>query len=176
MSPSRILCHPPERKTHLGDEESDGNCLFPAKRRSKTMAVAVANTPILSRLDRLDNMLRRLEEIRCCSRSTKSSCASSTLSSGTLNSDGPPSSVDFSPKSLEKHCRPINLVVMETGVKGTLIERLEHVEYRVLKLEEEVEGEKIREELEQKMSEKKKGLKQFVKQIVKRKHKDKKLV
>ncbi|KAJ0094849.1 hypothetical protein Patl1_17205 [Pistacia atlantica] len=95
--------------------------------------MAVADTPIFSRLDRLENMLRQLEEIRCCSRSPKSSCAS-TPSSGTLNSDGLPSSVDFSPKSLEKHCRPINRVVMETGVKGTLIERLEHVEYRVFKV------------------------------------------
>ncbi|XP_031273704.1 uncharacterized protein LOC116132185 [Pistacia vera] len=95
--------------------------------------MAIADTPILSRLDRLENMLRQLEEIRCCSRPPKSSCAS-TPSSGTLTSDGLPSSVDFSPKSLEKHCRPINRVVMETGVKGTLVERLEHVEYRVLKV------------------------------------------
>ncbi|KAJ0038264.1 hypothetical protein Pint_24002 [Pistacia integerrima] len=134
--------------------------------------MAVADTPILSRLDRLENMLRQLEEIRCCSRSPKSSCAS-TPSSGTLNSDGLPSSVNFSPKSLEKHCRPINGVVMETGVKGTLIERLEHVEFRVLKLEAEVEAEKIREEKEQKRSHKKKGLKQFFKLVIKGKHKDK---
>ncbi|XP_031273690.1 uncharacterized protein LOC116132173 isoform X2 [Pistacia vera] len=134
--------------------------------------MAVADTPILSRLDRLENMLRQLEEIRYCSRSPKSSYAS-TPSSGTLNSDGLPSSVDFSPKSLEKHCRPINRVVMETGVKGTLIERLEHVEYRVFKLEAAVEAEKIGEEKEEKRSHKKKGLKQFVKLIIKGKHKDK---
>ncbi|KAK3008233.1 hypothetical protein RJ639_014839 [Escallonia herrerae] len=89
--------------------------------------------PILSRLDRLDNILRQLEEIRGSRRSPRSSCAS-TPSSGTLTSDGQASSVDFSPQSLEKHCRPIDAVIVETELKGTLIERLVHVEDRVLKV------------------------------------------
>ncbi|KAL9424418.1 hypothetical protein AB3S75_036323 [Citrus x aurantiifolia] len=135
--------------------------------------MAVTEEPILSRLDRLDNLLRQLEEIRSCNRSPKSSCAS-TPSSGTFTSEGQPSSVEFSPNSLEKHCRPIDRVVMETGVKGTVMERLDHIEAHVLKLEEELEAEKTREEEGDK-----KGLKQFVKQIVrgkgthKNKHKDK---
>ncbi|KAA8520243.1 hypothetical protein F0562_014499 [Nyssa sinensis] len=121
---------------------------------------------MLSRLDRLDNVLRHLEEIRGSHRSPKSSCAS-TPSSGTLTSDGPTSSVDFSPKSLDKQCRPIDDVIVETEVKGTLIERLAQVEDRVLKMEEELEAKKKREE---KLSEKKahkKSLKQLVKSCVK---------
>jgi len=74
--------------------------------------------------------LRQLEEIRGYNRSPKSSCASTPTSV----SDGRVSSVDFSPKSLEKHCRPIETVIMETEVKGTLIERLKQVEDRMLKV------------------------------------------
>ncbi|KAJ7949170.1 Nucleolar and coiled-body phosphoprotein like [Quillaja saponaria] len=137
--------------------------------------------PILSRINRLDNILRQLEEIRGSNRSPKSSCAS-TPSSGTLTSDGHASSLDFSPKSLEKHCRPIDRVIMETEVKGTLIERLNHVEDRVLKLclQLEVELEADRKKYEKKIenkpsvqTHKKKGLKQLVKQCVKGKGKHK---
>ncbi|KAH9774507.1 hypothetical protein KPL71_013668 [Citrus sinensis] len=94
--------------------------------------MAVTEEPILSRLDRLDNLLRQLEEIRRCNGSPKSSCAS-TPSSGTFTSEGQASSVEFSPNSLEKHCRPIDRVVMETGVKGTVMERLDRIEAHVLK-------------------------------------------
>ncbi|XP_027911911.1 uncharacterized protein LOC114170599 isoform X3 [Vigna unguiculata] len=85
--------------------------------------------PILSRIDRLDNLLRQLEEIRGCNRSPKSSCASTPTS----GSDGRVSSVDFSPRSLEKQCRPMESVMMETEAKGTVIERLNLVEDRLLK-------------------------------------------
>ncbi|XP_004510953.1 uncharacterized protein [Cicer arietinum] len=112
--------------------------------------------PILSRIDRLDNMLRHIEVIRGYNRSPKSSCASSPTS----GSDGRASSVDFSPKSLEKHCRPIETVIMETEVKGTLIERLNQVEDRMLKLEEEWTVEK------KMVKRPKKGLKQLVKQCM----------
>ncbi|KAG5222945.1 Cellulose synthase family protein [Salix suchowensis] len=95
--------------------------------------MAITEEPILARLDRLDNMMRELEELRGCNRSPRSSCPS-TPSSGTLTSGGKVSFVDLSPKSLEKHCRPISYVMMETEVKGTLIERLDHVEERVMKL------------------------------------------
>lgn len=77
--------------------------------------------------------MRQLEEIRGGNRTPKSSCAS-TPSSGTLTSEGQISSIDFSPRSLEKHCRPIDDVIVETGVKGTLIERLLYVEERVAKV------------------------------------------
>ncbi|XP_050386249.1 uncharacterized protein LOC126802640 [Argentina anserina] len=100
---------------------------------------ATMEEPILSGLDRLDIMLRQLEEIKRCnhihqsSHSAKFSCES-TPSSGTLTSDYAQvwstalSADHFSPKSLEKHCCPIQNVMMETGAKGTLIERLDHVE------------------------------------------------
>ncbi|XP_048330323.2 uncharacterized protein LOC107417610 isoform X2 [Ziziphus jujuba] len=139
------------------------------------MTIRITEEPILPRLDRLDNMLRQLEEIRGCNRSSSSpkSSYASTPSSGTLTStDGHLSSLDFSPKSIEKHCRPIDHVIMETGVKGTLIERLDHVEDRVLKMEEELEAEKKREETEKK-ERNKKGLKQLVKQCLKGKRKHK---
>ncbi|KAI3731828.1 hypothetical protein L1987_63018 [Smallanthus sonchifolius] len=127
--------------------------------------------PMLSRLDRLDIIVRRLEELRGGNRTPKSSCPS-TPSSGTLTSDGQVSSIDFSPRSLEKHCRLIDDVIMETGMKGTLIERLVHVEDRVanlcMQLEEEIEAERRRvaEEEKRKLSKKKRGLKQLVKSCV----------
>ncbi|CAI9769718.1 unnamed protein product [Fraxinus pennsylvanica] len=111
--------------------------------------MAAMEEPILSRLNRLDNILKQLEDIKSLDHSPKSSCAS-TFSSGTLTSDGQASSVDYSPKSLEKHCLPINEVILEVKRKGTLIERLVHVEDRVFKIcmqfEEELEAEKHRDE------------------------------
>nr|POE91969.1 hypothetical protein CFP56_33169 [Quercus suber] len=77
------------------------------------------------------------------------------------------SSLDFSPRSLEKRCRPINHVKIEAEVKGTLIERLDHAEERVLKLEEQLEAERKIKEKNEKKTHTKKGLKQFVQQCVK---------
>ncbi|XP_047341944.1 uncharacterized protein LOC124945531 [Impatiens glandulifera] len=55
------------------------------------------------------------------------------------------SSVDLSSESMEKYCRPMYDVFLETKVKGTLIERLNHVEDQLLKLcgqmEEEMQAE-----------------------------------
>ncbi|KAF5469723.1 hypothetical protein F2P56_010289 [Juglans regia] len=129
--------------------------------------MAIVEEPITFRLDRLDNMLRHLEEIRGCNvrSSPKSSCAS-IASSGTQTSDGHASSTDLSPKSLEKKSRPIEHVIIETEVKGTLIERLELVEDRVLKLclqleEEELEAERKLAEKNEKKAHMNKGLKQL---------------
>ncbi|KAI3984666.1 hypothetical protein MKX01_039283 [Papaver californicum] len=130
--------------------------------------------PIVSRLDRLDNMLRHLEEMRgrgfCYTSSgspARSSCTSTTPSncstpraggggSGRLSflatttakhnsspSSSTSSSVDSTPcrSSLEKHCRPIDDVIMETQLKGNLIDRLVHVEDRLFKLCLQVEEE-----------------------------------
>ncbi|KAM7262507.1 hypothetical protein ACFE04_000190 [Oxalis oulophora] len=128
--------------------------------------MAVTEEPILSRLDRLDTMLKELDEIRGCNYYNKSGRSSGsgvstppTTSSGTVTSEGLASSIDFSPKSLEKHCRPINHVLMLTEVKGTLVERLDHVEDRVHKLEEELE-------VKSSEKKKKKGLKQLMKKCV----------
>ncbi|KAM7509008.1 hypothetical protein LguiA_019461 [Lonicera macranthoides] len=135
-----------------------------------------AEEPVLSRLERLDNILKQLEDIKGSgrNRTPRSSCAS-TATSGTLTSDGHASSLEFSPESLEKHCRPIDDVIVETELKGTLIERLVHVEERVLKLglelERELEVEKKREEeilaSTPEKEKKKKGLKQLMKSCVK---------
>ncbi|KAL6513459.1 hypothetical protein OROGR_020945 [Orobanche gracilis] len=89
--------------------------------------------PILSRLSRLDNILKQLECVRSVNHSPKSSYASTT-SSGTLMSDGrPPSLADFSLGGVEKHCRPLDEVMLEVESKGTLLERLGDVEDRILK-------------------------------------------
>ncbi|XP_022756784.1 uncharacterized protein LOC111304493 isoform X2 [Durio zibethinus] len=143
----------------------------------------IGEEPVLSKLDRLDNVVHpfrdatlrqsgNLQEMRGCNRPSRSSCASSTPSSGTLTStEGHPSSIGSSPRSLEKRCRPIDHVMAEIQVKGTLIERLDQVEDRLLKLcmqlEEELVAEKKREEnvdIEKKA--RKKGNKQLVKQCV----------
>ncbi|KAJ8748825.1 hypothetical protein K2173_011383 [Erythroxylum novogranatense] len=132
--------------------------------------MAIAQETVLYRLDRLDNMLRELEELRGCNRS---SGASTLSSSGTGTEGQPSSSVDFSPKSLEQLCRPIDRVMMETQIKGNLVDRLDHVEDRVMKLEAELGTEKQpREEKEKGVD--KKGLKGLVNKIAKcsiRKHK-----
>lgn len=72
--------------------------------------------------------IKKLEEVRGGDHSPKTS----TASSETLTSDGQVSSLDFSPRSMEKHCRPIDDVISETEHKGTLMERLVNVEKRVL--------------------------------------------
>ncbi|XP_076951391.1 uncharacterized protein LOC143624715 [Bidens hawaiensis] len=140
------------------------------------MVVTTVEEPMLSRLDRLDIIVRKLEELKGGNsfRTPKSSCPSSP-SSSTLASEGKASSFDFSPRSLEKRCRPIDDVIVETEMKGTLIERLVHVEDRVAKLcvqlEEEIDAEKRRRAQEQEqekkvIKKKKRGLKQLVKSCV----------
>ncbi|KAI7734976.1 hypothetical protein M8C21_020766 [Ambrosia artemisiifolia] len=137
------------------------------------MVVTTVEEPMLSRLDRLDKIMRQLEEIKGGSKTPKSSCAS-TPSTCTVTSDGQVSSVDFSPRSLEKHCRPIDDVIAETEMKGTLIERLVDVEDRVAKLcmqlqLEDEEKKRVEEEKKTVMkNKKKKGLKQLVKSCVTR--------
>ncbi|MFS8022196.1 hypothetical protein Hanom_Chr16g01436621 [Helianthus anomalus] len=137
------------------------------------MAVTTVEEPMLSRLDRLDIIVRHLEELKVghSNRTPKSSSCPSTPSS---KSEGQASSFDFSPRSLEKHCRPIDDVIAETETKGTLIERLLDVEHRVAKLcmqlEEEMEAQRRRveeEEEKKKVSKKKnRGLKKLVKSCV----------
>ncbi|GMH20608.1 hypothetical protein Nepgr_022449 [Nepenthes gracilis] len=109
--------------------------------------MAATDEPMLARLDRLDHLLKHFEEIKRYNRTPKSSCAS-TPSSGTLTSDGQASSVDFSPKSLEKHCRPIDDVIVEIERKGTLMERVAHLEDHILKLGQAMEAEKKKRNVE----------------------------
>ncbi|RWR77755.1 hypothetical protein CKAN_00625600 [Cinnamomum micranthum f. kanehirae] len=90
--------------------------------------------PLLPCLDRLDMMVGHLEEIKSCNcnkSSGRSSSCTSVASNGTVTSD----SLDSSPKkSLEKRCRPIDAVIIETQMKGSLFDRLLQLEVRVLKL------------------------------------------
>ncbi|XP_058203519.1 uncharacterized protein LOC131317862 isoform X1 [Rhododendron vialii] len=129
--------------------------------------------PIMSRLHRLDKILNHLEERRGSrTRSPRSSYASTTTSSGTLTSGGDgrvSSTADLSPESIEDHCLPVDVVVVEAEMKGTLLERLVLLENRVLKLcvqfEEELESEKALPAAQ--VKKKKKGLKQLVKSCAK---------
>ncbi|PIN27171.1 hypothetical protein CDL12_00087 [Handroanthus impetiginosus] len=99
--------------------------------------------PILSRLNRIDNILKQLEDIRSANHSPKSSYGSTT-SSGTPTSEGHPD------LPMEKRCRPLDEVIMEVERKGTLVDRLVHVEDRIFKLclqlEEEFEARRRKEE------------------------------
>ncbi|XP_019150892.1 PREDICTED: uncharacterized protein LOC109147704 [Ipomoea nil] len=102
------------------------------------MTTLVVEEPILCRLQRLDNVLKQVEALRGGG-GNQSPAKSSTASSSTAtSSEGQAAatswSAEFSPKSLEKHCRPIDDVIMEAEAKGTLIERLVNVEERVAKL------------------------------------------
>ncbi|KAF8116235.1 hypothetical protein N665_0020s0087 [Sinapis alba] len=124
--------------------------------------MAMVEEPILSRLDRIDVMVRKLEEMKG---SSPRSSSPSTPSSGTQ-----PSSLDLSsPRSVGKvHRRSMEQVMEETERKGTLLERLNNVEEQVLKLclklEEEVEEESKRDGKSKKK--KKKGLKKLVEKVV----------
>ncbi|CAA7026254.1 unnamed protein product [Microthlaspi erraticum] len=129
--------------------------------------MAVVEEPILSRLDRIDFMVRKLEEMKG---SSPRSSSPSTPSSGTQ-----PSSLDLSsPRSTGKvQCRSMEQVMEETERKGTLLERLNNVEEQVLKLCSQFEGE-FEEERKKEMSttekekktKKKKGLRKFVDKVV----------
>ncbi|KAH7849121.1 hypothetical protein Vadar_013289 [Vaccinium darrowii] len=118
--------------------------------------------PILSR--RLDKILNHLEERRGSrTRSPRSSYASTTTTTSSGGDGRGILSAD------EEHCRPIDLVVVEAEMKGTLLERLALVEDRVLKLCLELEQELDREKAlpaTQVKKKKKKGLKQLVKSCV----------
>ncbi|VFQ77772.1 unnamed protein product [Cuscuta campestris] len=103
----------------------------------------MAEEPILSRIERLDNVLKQLEGTEACGggyenniQSPKSSTVSSTASS--VAEQGWSSSLDnyYSPRriSLEKQCRPIEEVVTEAELKGTIIQRLVNVEDRLREL------------------------------------------
>ncbi|CAN8295055.1 unnamed protein product [Cochlearia groenlandica] len=123
--------------------------------------MAIVEEPILSRLDRIDYMVRKLEELKVNSprSSTPSTPSSETTRPSSLDMSSSPS------RSIGKvRARSIEQVMEETERKGTLLERLNNVEEQVLKLcshlEEEVKEEKM------KIKTKKKGLKKFVDKVV----------
>ncbi|KFK43111.1 hypothetical protein AALP_AA1G081600 [Arabis alpina] len=123
--------------------------------------MAIVEEPILSRLDRIDFMVRKIEEMK--GNSPRSS-SPSTPSSGTQ-----PSSLDLSsPRSIGKvQCRSMEQVMEETERKGTLLERLNNVEEKVLKLCSQF-GEEVDEEkssMEKKMK-KKKGVRKLIDKVV----------
>ncbi|KAK1282074.1 hypothetical protein QJS10_CPB22g01373 [Acorus calamus] len=112
--------------------------------------MASPNEPILSRLDRLDILMGYFEEFKVHSKSSRRSSGTTSPSSGTATSDGGRSSSvdDALPKSMEKLCHPMEKVVMEAQEKGSLVDRIDRLEHRVLRLglqmEEELEEEKRR--------------------------------
>ncbi|KAJ4915157.1 hypothetical protein Rs2_00707 [Raphanus sativus] len=128
--------------------------------------MAMVEEPILSRLDRIDVMVRKLEEMKG---SSPRSSSPSTPSSGTQ-----PSSLDLSsPRSTggkQVQCRSMEQVMEETERKGTLLERLNNVEEQVLKLclklEEEFEEESKGDDNSKRTKKKKKGLRKLVEKVV----------
>ncbi|KAH7653784.1 hypothetical protein IHE45_19G102900 [Dioscorea alata] len=116
------------------------------------------HSTILSRLDRLDIMMGYLEEIKT-SKATGNSFASTTTTTTSEGALGN-SSVNSSPKSITD-------VVTETQKKGSLLDRVNHLENRVMKLSLQVEKENQEDKSFNKENKKhKKGLKQLVKSCV----------
>ncbi|KAJ0982323.1 hypothetical protein J5N97_010578 [Dioscorea zingiberensis] len=131
------------------------------------MGTPSSEPPILSRLERLDLMLRYLEEMR-------RSSFTSTASSGDGDGEGGDSPLSASAKRIEKKARPVAEVAAEAEMKGSLLDRLTHLEHRILKLsmriEEEIESEKKSEEEKSPRGngeKKRHKLKQLVKSCVK---------
>jgi hypothetical protein len=94
---------------------------------------------MLNRVDRLDVILGYLEEKRGFRRSSTRSPAMSTNSSGQLTGSdinaGGDSSVTSSPKSLSKRrFRSIEEAILEMQMKGTLLDRINFLENRILKV------------------------------------------
>ncbi|XP_074293951.1 uncharacterized protein LOC141621164 isoform X1 [Silene latifolia] len=146
--------------------------------------MAATEEPILSRIDRLDHLLRNLEEIRVGSKSPKSCSSPSTPSSGTRTTDSRAWSQEFSPRSRDKyhHYRSIEEAMIEMEHKGSLLERVSFMEDRLIKVCTQVEGEleaEIKHEKEDKQGDHK-GIKELIKSCVtpkrKGKGKSKKLV
>ncbi|XP_072979368.1 uncharacterized protein [Typha angustifolia] len=110
------------------------------------MAAVVNETPsILARVDRLDIMLSFLEETKGNRSAARSPTSASTTPSHSMTaSDEGNSSANSSPKSFSRRrlCQPMHDVVTETRAKGNLIHRIDLLESRILKLEEEMEHEK----------------------------------
>ncbi|CAN6897802.1 unnamed protein product [Brassica oleracea] len=116
----------------------------------------IEEEPILSRLDRIDIMVRKLEEMKLGS--SRRSSSPSTPSSGTQ----PSSSLDLSsPRRIGKvQCHSMEQAMEETERKGSLLERLNNVEEQVLKLCLHFEKERKKDD------KKKKGLRKFVDKVV----------
>ncbi|RAL48876.1 unnamed protein product [Cuscuta campestris] len=85
----------------------------------------MAEEPILSRIERLDNVLKQLEGTEVCGGGYESNVQSPNKSS-TVSSTA--SSV------AEQGCRPIEEVMTEAELKGTVIQRLANVEDRLREL------------------------------------------
>ncbi|CAN6440433.1 unnamed protein product [Victoria cruziana] len=92
------------------------------------------NEPVLAQLDRLEHLAANLEDAKGV-RSEKSSSIL-TPRSRTASNGGNYSEPPSSPASLEGRCRPLNEVIAETQLKGSIVDRLDDLEHRIMKLEE----------------------------------------
>ncbi|EHA8588297.1 hypothetical protein COCNU_scaffold004647G000030 [Cocos nucifera] len=99
------------------------------------MAATVGEPPsILGRVDRLDALMGYLEKRESRVAVAKSPRASTTSSGTITTSDGGNSSVNSSPKCLaRRRCRPVHDVMMEVQTKGNIMDRVDQLEYRLLK-------------------------------------------
>ncbi|KAF2588672.1 hypothetical protein F2Q70_00041991 [Brassica cretica] len=120
--------------------------------------MAIVEEPILSRLDRIDFMVKKLEEMK--GSSSPSTPSSGRTQTSSLNLSSPRRSIG------KKHqSRSMEQVMEETKRKGTFLERLNNVEEQVLKLCSHYE-EEFKEAKEKKTKKKKKGLRKLVDKVV----------
>ncbi|CAF2116250.1 unnamed protein product [Brassica oleracea] len=111
--------------------------------------MAIVEEPILSRLDRIDFMVRKLEEMK--GSSSPSTPSSGRTQTSSLNLSSPRRRIGKRHQS-----RSMEQVMEETKRKGTFLERLNNVEKQVLKLCSHYE-EEFKEAKEKKTKKKKKG-------------------
>ncbi|KAL0757944.1 hypothetical protein Bca101_095612 [Brassica carinata] len=116
--------------------------------------MAIVEEPILSRLDRIDFMVRKLEEMK--GSSSPSTPSSGRTQTSSLNLSSPRRRIGKRHQS-----RSMEQVMEETKRKGTFLERLNNVEKQVLKLCSHYE-EEFKEAKEKKTKKKKKGLRKLV--------------
>ncbi|WZZ83842.1 hypothetical protein YC2023_104414 [Brassica napus] len=119
--------------------------------------MAIVEEPILSRLDRIDFMVRKLEEMK--GSSSPSTPSSGRTQTSSLNLSSPRRRIGKRHQS-----RSMEQVMEETKRKGTFLERLNNVEKQVLKLCSHYE-EEFKEAKEKKTKKKKKGLRKLVDKV-----------
>lgn len=113
----------------------NGNGTSSVKERGEPVSSPVTSTtfPLLTRLDRLDIVIAYLEE--------KSLSCGNSIPAPNKNGQSAESTLEnsSSTKSLEKRCKSINSVLVETEAKGNIVERVVSLENKVSKLSEDIE-------------------------------------
>lgn len=113
----------------------NGNGTSSVKERVQPVSSPLSSTtfPLLTRLDRLEIVVAYLEQ-------RSLSCGHSIPAPNTNGKSAKPTFENSSStKSLEKRCKPMNSVLVETEAKGNIVERVISLEKKVSKLTEDIE-------------------------------------